>query len=147
MGSTDRTFPALENETIEEYHTRVMRERSPRSAREVFLDPKPQPPLDAQGDRYEERAGVLDDAKAAITGDRNAKYGRPAANFRMIADLWKGMGITVQGEDVKPHHVAMALALLKISRLTWSPDHKDNWVDLAGYAGCGYEAYLEDDRI
>jgi hypothetical protein len=37
------------------------------------------------------------------------------------------------------HDVAIMMALLKISRLSWEPTKKDSWVDLAGYAACGYE--------
>jgi hypothetical protein len=29
----------------------------------------------------------------------------------------------------------------------WSPGHRDSWLDIAGYAGCGYEtATLEEER-
>jgi hypothetical protein len=31
------------------------------------------------------------------------------------------------------------LGLLKIARLRANPTHRDSWVDLAGYAACGYE--------
>jgi hypothetical protein len=31
------------------------------------------------------------------------------------------------------------MSLLKISRLSWDPTKRDSWVDLAGYAACGYD--------
>jgi hypothetical protein len=39
--------------------------------------------------------------------------------------------------------VAAMLALLKIARLQQSPNHRDSWVDLAGYAACGAECGLK----
>jgi hypothetical protein len=33
--------------------------------------------------------------------------------------------------------VAAMMALLKVSRMKTSPEHLDNWDDLAGYAICG----------
>jgi hypothetical protein len=35
------------------------------------------------------------------------------------------------------------LALLKIARLKNSPNHRDSWVDIAGYAACGAECALK----
>jgi hypothetical protein len=42
----------------------------------------------------------------------------------------------------------MIQAAVKLSRLTLSPNHEDSWVDLTGYAACGYEcATLEADPL
>jgi len=41
---------------------------------------------------------------------------------------------------LKPHDVALMMALLKIARLKGNPIHGDSWVDLAGYAACGAES-------
>jgi hypothetical protein len=40
---------------------------------------------------------------------------------------------------VKAHDVAALMMLLKISRLSWTPNKADHWLDIAGYAGCGWE--------
>ena len=34
---------------------------------------------------------------------------------------------------------AAMLILVKVARLSSSPWHRDNWVDIAGYAACGSE--------
>lgn len=85
------------------------------------------------------REVVLDSAKTCVLGDRNNTYGPPNQDFQRTADIWTALGFTYNGEAVKAHHVAMAMASLKLSRLAWSPLHVDSWVDLAGYAACGYE--------
>lgn len=33
----------------------------------------------------------------------------------------------------------MAMMALKLSRLTWSPERQDSWMDVAGYSACGWE--------
>ena len=85
------------------------------------------------------REVILETAKTCVLDDRNNRYGPPSQDFTRTADLWSALGFTFEGAPVKAHHVAMAMASLKLSRLAWSPLHVDNWIDLAGYAACGYE--------
>lgn len=81
------------------------------------------------------RAQVLDAAKAAVTQDRQASYGPPEESFERIARLWSAyLGWTLQPSDV-----ALMMALLKVARVQGNPAHRDNYVDLAGYAACGAE--------
>jgi hypothetical protein len=78
---------------------------------------------------------LLNEALKCVTGDRNIQYGDPSEDFKRVAALWSAyLGITIS-----PDNVAVCQILLKISRLTWNPQHKDSWVDIAGYAACGYE--------
>ena len=35
--------------------------------------------------------------------------------------------------------VAAMSAMIKLARLAETPDHEDSWVDLAGYAACGFQ--------
>lgn len=88
------------------------------------------------------RIGVLIEAGDLIDGDRNISYGPPSADFERTAALWSAMGFRIGGENVQAHQVAIAMALLKVSRLAWNPGKRDSWVDLAGYAACGYEAFM-----
>lgn len=92
------------------------------------------------------RASCLDEAKELITGDRNNAYGPPTQDFKRTADMVTAFGFSVNGEPVAPHHVAIFMMMLKTSRLAWSPQKRDSWVDNAGYAGCGYECAVEDGR-
>lgn len=81
------------------------------------------------------RTQVLETADQLINGDRNASYGDALDSFTRIAAMWTAsLGVTIT-----PAQVAMMLALLKVSRLSASPDHEDSWIDLAGYAALGGE--------
>jgi 5'(3')-deoxyribonucleotidase len=84
------------------------------------------------------RAELLDEAKNLIVGDRNNQYGPPTKDFERTAAMWAAY----KGVDFTAHDVAAMMALLKISRIAWSPTKRDHWADLAGYAGCGYETTL-----
>lgn len=82
------------------------------------------------------RAEVLRTAESFVNGDRNAQYGDPSEDFKRTASLWN----TYLGTDIiKAHDVAAMMALLKVSRIHWSPNKKDSWIDLAGYAACGWD--------
>jgi hypothetical protein len=90
------------------------------------------------------RGEVLDEAKGLIEGDRNNSYGPPTRDFQRTAAMATAFGFQVDGLDLQAHHVAIFMALLKLSRLNWTPDKRDSWVDIAGYAGCGYECVTEE---
>lgn len=86
------------------------------------------------------RRAVLEAATQIVEGERNAAYGTPEDSFRLIAALWD-VYLETCPEGLRPHDVAMMMALLKIARVASSPDgvHRDSYVDLAGYAACGAE--------
>jgi hypothetical protein len=81
------------------------------------------------------RANLLLTAERLVNGDRNAQYGDPRQDFQRTATMWAAY----LGVDVQPHDVAALMALLKLSRIRWSPQKQDSWVDLAGYAACGWD--------
>lgn len=103
------------------------------------------------------RKDLLQGADAAVNGDRNVDYGDPTADFKRTANYWNQhiMGVLERkyGTDLESHpllaetlrnlldghDVAILMNLLKISRLAWSPEKKDNWLDIAGYSACGYD--------
>ena len=108
---------------------------------------------DAEAERYDTREGVLREAIDLITGDRNAVYGPPTIDFKRTAKALSALGfrfvyadseIGVMPLELDAHHVAMIMIQLKLSRLMWSPGKRDSWVDIAGYAGCGYECAEEE---
>lgn len=90
------------------------------------------------------RAELLTEAAQLITGDRNTQYGPPGADFERTAGVWQSLGFRgPSGRDIRPSDVSLLLIGLKLSRATWM-HKKDNWTDIAGYAGCGYEVSLDE---
>jgi hypothetical protein len=85
------------------------------------------------------RTSVLNEAERIVNGQRANTYGGPEDSFKTIAKLWEGYTT----REFSPADVAVMLALLKIARLKHSPEHRDSWVDLAGYAACGAECGLK----
>lgn len=91
------------------------------------------------------RRRILDEAAEIVTKDRNNQYGDPETEFQTIADLWSAYLERIYPELDLPrllvaHDVAAMMALLKVARIAANPQHRDSWVDLAGYAACGAEA-------
>ena len=87
------------------------------------------------------REALLTHAEQAVNGDRNVDYGDPNADFARTAAMWNAYleGVHEAGRTIETHDVAAMMALLKISRIAWSPQKFDSWVDLAGYAACGWD--------
>lgn len=90
------------------------------------------------------RSRLLQDAESAVTGDRNNQYGPPTQDFQRTADALNALGFRVLGQPLESHHVAIIVSVLKLSRLMWSPETRDSWLDLAGYAACGHECVVSD---
>jgi hypothetical protein len=93
------------------------------------------------------RTKLLLDAESIVNGDRNVQYGDPNADFQRTAAMWTAYlegvrerqdpGASLTAVVLDPHDVAAMMMLLKISRLAWSPEKRDSWLDIAGYAACG----------
>lgn len=93
------------------------------------------------------RSGVLAEAETLITGDRNNQYGPPHQDFQRSAEAANAYGYRgPHGLPLQAHDIAILISLVKVSRITWQPDKRDNWVDLAGYAACGYECVIETQK-
>jgi len=82
------------------------------------------------------RVEALREAARIISGDRDIQYGGPEENFARIAKIWSViLNVPVTEEDV-----AMCMVGVKVARYAnKSGFQPDTWVDIAGYAGCGYE--------
>lgn len=76
---------------------------------------------------------ILQEALRITTQDRNRSYGPPEEEFKRVAAMWSN----IIGATVLPKHVALCMIALKINRALHS-EKRDNWVDIAGYARCGY---------
>lgn len=88
------------------------------------------------------RVEALREAAKIISGDRNKQYGAPEDNFERTAQIWSViLGVPISNEDV-----AMMMVGLKVARYASKSGYQpDTWIDIAGYAGCGYEVgYLEN---
>lgn len=82
------------------------------------------------------RVEALREAARLISSERNKQYGPPSENFNRIARLWS----VVLGIDVTEEDVAMCMVALKMARYASKSGYQpDTWIDIAGYAGCGYE--------
>jgi hypothetical protein len=89
-----------------------------------------------------DRRRVLREADKLVNGDRNNQYGPPHQDFARAAEI----ASAILGAEIDAHHIAMIQIAVKLSRLTWDPSKFDSWVDLAGYAACGYEAYIRTNE-
>lgn len=90
------------------------------------------------------REGILDEAREYITKDRNSSYDEPENNFLRIANLWNAYLIGKNEAQIRPHDVAIMMALMKIGRLAFNSQSRDQWVDAAGYMACGAEIALSE---
>lgn len=82
------------------------------------------------------RVEALREAARIITGDRDVQYGGPEENLTRIAKIWS----VIFEREVTAEEVAMAMVGVKLARfVSKSGFQPDTWIDIAGYAGCGYE--------
>jgi hypothetical protein len=93
-----------------------------------------------------ERGAVLDEANTLIHGERNKAYGSPTENFDRIAAFWN---VQLErklkpGERITGQDTALLMISVKLARAINQPK-RDNFVDIAGYAACGWEAREEDE--
>lgn len=98
-----------------------------------LLEAEPAPSPEKLVDLVLESEDILEEALRLTSGDRQNAYGPPDQDFARTALIWTA----ILGKQVSAKEVALCMAGLKISRATWS-DKRDHYVDLAGYARCGY---------
>ena len=87
------------------------------------------------------REECLRKACEIVNGQREQQYGTPEDNFKMIAYLWSDY----LEADISAVDVAMMMSLLKIARIATGTFKEDSFIDLAGYAACGYEIATGND--
>jgi hypothetical protein len=103
--------------------------------------------------RYSHRSRLLQEAEKIITVDRNKSYGEPDDHFQHVAKIANALGFRIdagEGEvrELRGSDHTLYMLAVKLSRLmVGDMQHRDSWMDIAGYAGCGFEtAQLEADR-
>lgn len=85
---------------------------------------------------------ILDTAKTIINGDRRDDYGSARQSFETIATLWS----VVLNHAVTAHDVALCMVQLKVARALVSPEKRDSYVDMCGYAALGGHLAAEDHQ-
>jgi|TARA_R110000751_G_scaffold2492_3_gene13527 hypothetical protein len=78
------------------------------------------------------RDQILLEAQRLINTERQDVYGPALENHQDICRMWQVVIDRCDGR-LKPHHVAMMMALLKISRIARTENHLDSFVDAAAY--------------
>lgn len=82
------------------------------------------------------RIEALRQAASIISGERDTQYGAPEDNFKRISKIWS----VIIGVELSEEDIAMMMVGLKLARYAnKSGFQPDTWIDIAGYAGCGYE--------
>jgi hypothetical protein len=81
---------------------------------------------------------ILNEAERLVSGDRGDDYGHPRDDFAKTAGAWQALF----GWECTPAQVALAMIVVKLSRLQVTPQKRDSIVDIAGYART-YEMVLE----
>lgn len=87
------------------------------------------------------RIYALREAARIINGQRDMQYGGPEENFGRIAAIWSA----IFKREFSKEDVAMAMIGVKLARFASDAGFQpDTWIDIAGYAGCGYEVGQKD---
>lgn len=86
-------------------------------------------------DTVSKRERCLNTAKEYVCQDRNSQYDEPENSFENIARFWSAY----LDVEISSYDVCAMMGLLKVARIKANPLNDDNWIDLAGYAACGYE--------
>ena len=68
--------------------------------------------------------------------------GNHESTLPLIAKLWSA----IFDKEITPHMVACAMISLKLARISREHEPKDSFVDIAGYAAIGGEAYSEEHK-
>ena len=78
---------------------------------------------------------ILKEANTIIYGDREKTYGHPSKNLQTIATMWGAyLNARKNVKNTTPKDVAAMMMLVKVARFANDPDHRDNLVDICGYA-------------
>jgi hypothetical protein len=82
------------------------------------------------------KVSILQEAETIIYGDREKTYGHPAKNLKTIASMWSAyLNNTDDGNfALTAKDVAAMMMLVKVARFANDPNHRDNLVDVCGYA-------------
>jgi hypothetical protein len=77
---------------------------------------------------------ILKEAHNIIYGDREKTYGHPSKNLGTISTMWNAYTKNIDNRELNAKDVAALMMLVKVARFANDPNHKDNLVDICGYA-------------
>jgi hypothetical protein len=79
---------------------------------------------------------ILKEAHAIIYGDREKTYGHPSKNLNTIAVMWRAYlnAMSKDLDQLGAKDVAALMMLVKVARFANDPNHRDNLIDICGYA-------------
>jgi hypothetical protein len=77
---------------------------------------------------------ILKEANTIIYGDREKTYGHPSKNLETIATMWNAYLMAKIERNITAKDVAGLMMLVKVARFANDPSHRDNLVDICGYA-------------
>jgi hypothetical protein len=72
---------------------------------------------------------INEEARDKVYGDRADEYGDAKEYMTMAASLWS----SYSGAKLNVTDVCVMLAMLKMTRLKFNPNHRDSKVDICGY--------------
>ena len=92
----------------------------------------------------DDAASILGHAAQIVSGDRAAQHGPKERNHQNIADHWNAYLGARLDRPLTSLDVALMMVELKIARTKAGAGitNRDNYVDMAGYAGCAGEIAL-----
>jgi hypothetical protein len=103
---------------------------------EIEAPAKPKVEVNKKPKVMKEKVSVLTEAHGIIYGDREKTYGHPAKNLKTIAAMWSAYMNNMDDANfvVTAKDVAAMMMLVKVARFANDPSHRDNLVDVCGYA-------------
>lgn len=82
---------------------------------------------------------ILKQAAGLVSGDRDRQHGSKVANHNNIAALWTAYLGNRLATPLEARDVALLMVLLKVARTKTGSHNPDDYLDMAGYAGCAGE--------
>lgn len=105
--------------------------------------------------------GILEEASDIVHGERQEDYGHPSMDFDRQSRLLNTLGfrrlhlihsgdtVDVSQRKLEPADIPEIQICVKLSRIYESPNKRDHWVDIAGYAATrellGFDNPPEDE--
>jgi hypothetical protein len=88
---------------------------------------------------------VLEEANRLVNGERGQHYGPPIEDGARVAGMMNALGYRgPAGRELRPHDWAVILMAVKLSRIVVTPSKRDHWVDIPGYAQCGWSCVTSE---